>query len=263
MKNFLCFVLINIILQNASAAAPVTKGLVQNFAQSQIEQIQKIVHNYLVDNPQVLIEAGQKLQEQEIAKEKNKVAQILANIPKYKNQIFDTKAPGRVVLGNPNGKIIVAEFTQHQCPHCQHTAPVVNKLIKNNPEIQRIIIYWPFFGNDAIYSSKAVLAAQKQNKFEALEQAILAQENFTNKEKTDSIIKSITSIIDNKKLLADMDNKDLERGLKNNFKLAQDLNLIGTPTFIFTNREMTKFSLVPGHTPNFEGDLSRALKEVR
>ena len=264
MKNtfaFLSCVLINLVSQNAVAVAKALDPTHTSFTPPQVKQIQNIVHKYLLDNPTVLIEVGQKLQAREIANEKAKIAQIQAAIPKYKNQIFDTNAPGRVVLGNPKGKIIVAEFTQHQCPHCRHAVPVVNKWVKANPDVQLIVIYAPFFGNDAVYSSKAVLAAQKQNKFEELEQAILAPETFINKEKTDAIIKSIASI-DSKKLYADMDDKNLERGLKNNLKLVGDLGLIGTPTFIFANKEMTKFSLVPGQTADFENDLSRALKEV-
>jgi len=173
MKNifaFLSCVLINLISQNAVAVAKILDPTHTNFTPPQVEQIQNIVHKYLLDNPTVLIEVGQKLQAREIANEKAKIAQIQAAIPKYKNQIFDTNAPGRVVLGNPKGKIIVAEFTQHQCPHCRHAVPVINKWVKANPDVQLIVIYAPFFGNDAVYSSKAVLAAQKQNKFEELEQ---------------------------------------------------------------------------------------------
>ncbi len=60
----------------------------------------------------------------------------------------------------------------------------------------------------------------------------------------------------------DINAKDLDTGLKNNFALAGKLGLIGTPTFIFTNKEMTKFSLIPGQTPNIENDLKKSLNEV-
>ncbi|CAL7960645.1 Outer membrane protein [Gammaproteobacteria bacterium] len=245
---------------NAVATSAAAKTEV--FDQQQTKQIEQIVHDYLVKNPNVLVEASKKLQEQEAAKEEANIQKIKNIIPKYKKEIFDTNAASRVVTGNPNGKLIIAEFTQYQCGHCKAVAPLVDKLLKDNPEAQLITIYWPFFGNDAIYASKVALAAQKQNKFNELNQAMLATTDFLTKDKIDVVIKATTSL-DAKKLLVDIEAKEIDVGLKANFKLAGDLGLIGTPTFIFTNKEMTKFSLVPGQTRDMEGDLKKSLNEVK
>jgi protein-disulfide isomerase len=247
-----------IVLQNTTLAAEPPKS----FSPTQVKELEQIIHGYLVNNPQILIEVGKKLQGLEQQEKKEQIEQIKKNIPKYKKQIFDTKAPGRILLGNPDGKIIVAEFTQHQCPHCKATAATINKLLKNHPEIQRITIFWPFFGNDATYTAKAVLAAQKQNKAELLNLAFFDQDMFITKSKADDIIQSIPAL-DSKKLHSNMNNKEFNNGLVANFKLAQDLNLIGTPTLIFANKEMTKFSLIPGQTINFEDDVTKALNDVR
>jgi protein-disulfide isomerase len=241
------------------------KGLapkIGGFSQEQTKQIQKIAHEYIVNNPQILLEASEKLREQEVAKEKGKLEKIKSNASKHKEALFDTKAPGRIVTGNPNGEIIIAEFTQYHCPHCKSIKPAVAKLLEENPEIQHITIYWPFFGNDAIYAVKAALAAQKQNKFDELNQALLAVNEFMTQEKIDEVIKSIPDL-DTKKLYEAMETKEIEEGLKNNFKLAQTLGVTGTPILIFTNKEMSKFSIAPGQTNNLETDFKQSLKEVR
>ncbi|EKE01999.1 MAG: outer membrane protein [uncultured bacterium] len=253
---FFCVTLQSQAAVDQNTAKPTT------FSPDQVKQIQQIVHEYIVKNPSVLMEAGKTLQEQEAAKEKAKLETIKNNISKYKNEIFDTKAPGRIVTGNPNGKIIIAEFTQYQCPHCLSIKPLIAKLLKDNPDVQLITIYWPFFGNDAIYAAKVALAAQKQNKFNEFNQAMIAAREFMNQEKTDNVIKSIPGL-DAKKLHTDMDAKELDAGLKANFKLAQNLGIIGTPVFMFTNKEMTKFSFIPGQTPNIEEDLKQSLNTVR
>lgn len=283
LHSFLFFILINFVLQELALAAIKPNQTMPIIPPNQIEKvdeiaegyliknpepsietkkIEKIIHDYLVNNPEVLIEASKKLQEKELAKEKTQLAEINANLPKYKNQIFDPNAPGRVVLGNPQGKIIIAEFTQHQCPHCKVAKPIVDDLLKNNPEVQLIIIYWPFFGKDASYTAKAVLAAQKQNKFHELEQAIFTADGFVSTEKANTIIKALPTI-DQKKLFADITSPELDAGLKANFKLAENLKLIGTPSFIFTNKNMKKFSLVPGQTQTFKQDLNNALNAVQ
>lgn len=264
MKKILSFLVIALacitMQSNAIAAQEIAKA--KAFDQEQTKQIEQIVHDYLVKNPEVLVEASKKLREQEAAKEEANIKKIESLIPKYKKELFDTKATGRVVTGNPNGKIIIAEFTQYQCSHCKSVAPLVDKLLKNNPEVQLITIYWPFFGNDAVYAAKAAMAAQKQGKFSELNQAMLATVDFLNKNKIDAVIKS-TQSIDAKKLLVDIEAKELDAGIKANFKLAGDLGLMGTPTFIFANKEMTKFSLIPGQTRDIEKDLTKALKEVK
>lgn len=225
---------------------------------SQVAQIKNIVDEHLLENPEILLKAGKKLQNLE---EKHRLQKITENITKYKTQIFNPKAPGRVTLGNPHGKIIVAVFTQHPCSHCKSVVPTINKLLKDNKEIQLITIYWPFLGNDAIHMAKAVLAAQNQNKREELENKLFSHEGMLTKDTAEMIIKSISSL-DNKKLHGDIAAEELRDALNANSKLALDLNLIGTPTFIFTNRALTKFSLVPGKTASFEQDLAAALKTV-
>jgi protein-disulfide isomerase len=247
---------------NSNTAVTQEPAKTKAFDQDQIKQIQQIAHDYIVNNPSILVEASKKLQEQEAEKEKAQIEKIKGSVAKYKSEIFDLKATSRIITGNPNGKIIIAEFTQYQCSHCKAVTPIVNKLLKDNPDARLITIYWPFFGNDAAYAAKAALAAQKQNKFNELNQAMLATSDFLTKDKIANIIKA-TPGLDAKKLLTDIDAKDLDAGLKNNFALAGKLGLIGTPTFIFTNKEMTKFSLIPGQTPDIENDLKKSLDEVR
>lgn len=258
MKKILCSILAALICmaQNNAVIAE------ENFNQNQKKQIEQIIHDYLVNNPNVLVEASKKLQEQEVTKEQNQIQKMKANVSTYKKEIFDPKAAGRTITGNPKGKVIIAQFTQYQCSHCRVISPFIDKLLKNNPDIQLITIYWPFFGNDAIYASKAALAAQKQGKFTELNQAMVSSNAFLNKDKIDNIIKSIPGL-DVNKLHKDMDTKEIDDGIKANLKLAANLGLMGTPTFIFTNSEMTKFSLIPGQPRNIENDLKKSADEVR
>jgi len=257
-----CVLLSSAIAQTPDVSTIKPAQIVPTFSQDHVQQIEKIVHNYMVNNPQILIETGKKLEEQERAKEKLREAAIESNISKYKNQLFDSQAPGRIVLGNPNGKIIVVEFTQYQCSHCRTTAPTIAKLATINPDVKLIIVYWPFFGKDAVYTAKAALAAHKQNKFADLDAALLAHSGLITSTAAENIIKSLKTI-DSKKLFSDMETKEIDNGLKANFKLAQNLNLIGTPTIIVTNSSLTKFSLIPGQSASFEATLLKSLNEVR
>lgn len=248
-------------LLTANAATVPAPKKSAGFSPDQVKQIEQIVHNYLLENPQVLIEVGQKLQQQQASREDAQVAEIKANVKKYRQDLFNDKAIGRSVGGNPNGKITMVEVLQYQCGHCKLSAPLVDKLIKNNPDLKVIYIQWPFFGDDAVYAAKLALAAQKQGKFKEVHAALLAGD-FANKDAADKIVATIKGL-DITKLNADMKDKSFDAGMQGNFKLCANLKLIGTPTFMFANQDLTKVSLVPGATRNMEADLNKAINEVR
>jgi protein-disulfide isomerase len=231
------------------------------FTEPQTREIEKIARDFLMKNPEILIEMGKNLQKQEQEEQK---AKIVANIAVHKNRLFDTNAPGRIVLGNPQGEVVLVEFTQHQCGHCKEVTAVVDRLLKSHPEIQLIVIYWPFFGEHAAYTAKAVFAAQAQNKAKELNQALFDYKDPVTKDKLDLVVQSVAGL-DAKKLYTDINTKEKEfdSGLRENFALAKDLSLIGTPALVFANKDKTKFSLVPGQTPNFEEDLIKALEAVK
>ena len=225
------------------------------FTPEQVGQIEKIVHNYVVNNPQVLMEAAEKLQQKALADEKSK---LLAEVPKYSKEIF-AASPANIVAGNPKGSVIMAEFSSYQCGHCRAMNSVVDKLMKENADLQVIFVNWPIFGNEAVNAAKMALAANKQNKYYALHSAFMQSQESLRPEVADKI--ATTTGLDLKKLKADMNDGVVDAALKNNFQLAEKLKLHGTPTFIFANQSLTKFSIVPGQAS--EEEMIKAINEVR
>ena len=69
--------------------------------------------------------------------------------------------------------------------------------------------------------------------------------------------------VDINKLNTEMKKSGLDKGLKDNFTLAQNLGLMGTPTFMVTNSALTKFALVPGGIANIENELQKSIQEVK
>ncbi|MBS0352272.1 MAG: thioredoxin domain-containing protein, partial [Proteobacteria bacterium] len=99
----------------------------QSFSPNQQQQIQQIVHDYLVNNPEVLVEASQALQNKEVAKAKE---DALKGINGNKSKIFND--PASPTAGNPNGNAIVVEFFDYQCVHCKEMQPTMEKLLSSN-----------------------------------------------------------------------------------------------------------------------------------
>jgi protein-disulfide isomerase len=227
-----------------------------NFSATQTKQIEQIVHNYLINNPTVIVEALQDMQKKET---KQYADGVKAQLPKNTKEVFKTKAPGRETIGSDKPDIIIADFFSYQCPNCRVIAPTVDKLINSQKNIQLILIGWTFEGKDDLYAAKVDLAAQKQGKYYDLYKALMNQPDVLTKDLIDKIAKATG--LDMDKLQKDMSDSNIDKGLAENFKLAQDLKLIGTPTFIITNSSFSKFSVLLGRVS--EQELQKAIDEVR
>lgn len=132
---------LGLCLLNQIALANVAANTVNSFSPAQKIAIEKIVHDYLVANPTVLIEATQALQ---IQQQKDMVSKAEAGIKANAKDLFNNaQSP---VIGNPKGSVTIVEFFDYQCSVCQRMAPVISDLVKNNPNLRVVLTQWPIFG---------------------------------------------------------------------------------------------------------------------
>jgi protein-disulfide isomerase len=221
------------------------------------KEIETIVHDYIVKNPQVLIEAVQNLQKEQTSKE---VVKIKQNAAKFREDLFSADMPGRSSVGNPNGKIIMTVFYSYQCPNCRMMESIIDDIIHTNPQMQVIYVPWPFENAEDVYAAKVALAAQKQGKFFDVHKALMNAPDMLTKDQIDAITKSVPGL-DTSKVQKDADDKTIENGLKDNFKLAEEMGFTGTPVFVLTDRTMKKFAVIPGRTSAAE--VKKAINEVK
>lgn len=224
------------------------------FNAKQVQAIQQVVHDYLIKNPQILVQVSQVLQKQQF--EKNQKASEAA-IAQNAKQLFDST--GKPVAGNKHGNIVMIEFSDYQCPHCIDMAPEVAKLIKANPNLKVIFAELPIFGAVSKYAAEAALASMQQDKYYAFHNALFKAGSPLTKAKVIKIAKSVGLNIS--KLKRDMKSKTIAQQFKSNFDLAKAIKLIGTPTFAIGNLKANKFSFVPGQVS--PKDLQEAIDKVK
>jgi protein-disulfide isomerase len=229
---------------------------------SQKQQIQGVVRDYLLSNPQILLEVSQKLQQQQQQAMKKMEEQAQKAIPGLAKDLLNSGTSP--VAGNPQGDITVVEFYDPQCPHCKDMGPLMDGLIKKDPNIRVVYKLFPVFGPDSFYAGKAVIAATKQGKFAALNDAMLANSGpLTNQVVLDLAKNAGLNV---KQLEKDMQDPKLDAELKANIQLAQTLQLMGTPAFIVASTTETANGqkapfLIPGTTS--EDVLVGLIKQVR
>ncbi len=68
------------------------------------------------------------------------------------------KLPGVVVIGNPNGRVTLAEFYDLNCPYCRKAAPELAELVRSNRDLRLVLVPFPVLGIPSIQGSRVELA---------------------------------------------------------------------------------------------------------
>ncbi len=214
-------------------ASPVTMAA-ETMSPEQQKQVEKIVHDYLVNNPEVLMEASQALQQkqQQTAQQQAKNA-ISANA----KQLFSETL---AIAGNPKGNVTLVEFFDYQCIHCKKMSPVISDLVKKDSSLRIVYKEFPIFGESSEFASKAALAAAMQGKYLPMHDALLKIDKHLDNKLVLATAKSVG--LDMTKLQKDMDSKTVTDALDANRQLAEKMHLMGTPAFVVASTPAGQFN---------------------
>jgi protein-disulfide isomerase len=224
------------VLFTSMAALLSTPAAAQNagaLTEAQKKEIRGLVREYILQNPEIIPEAVQILQERE---ESKKTAQAVSAIRANKAALFSP--PEGTVLGNPKGDVTVVEFFDYNCGYCKQVFPTMMETVKEDGKVKLVVKEFPILGNPSVVAARAALAARKQNKYAELHTAMLTHRGSLTE---DTIMKLAADVkIDVKKLQVDMKAPEINEILARNHKLAQDLGIQGTPAIVIGE------TLVPG-----------------
>ncbi len=218
------------------------------FSVSQRKEMEAIIKDYLLANPDLLREMGQLLEQKEkLAEDQQRKGALVSNA----DQIFRDGTD--FVVGNPNGKVTMVEFFDYNCGWCKKGFPEVLALIESDKDLRFVLKEFPIFGGDSDYAAQAAIAANKQGKYWDLHVAMFSHEGKITKEIVNEL--AAAQGLDMARLKKDMESPETAGILERNRNLAQSLAINGTPAFIIDDK------LVPGYLPKSE--LASAINDVR
>ena len=218
------------------------------FSESQRKEMEAIIKDYLLANPDLLRDMSQLLEQKEkLAEEGQRKGALVSNA----DQIFRDGTD--FIAGNPNGKVTMVEFFDYNCGWCKKGFPEVLALIEADKDLKFVMKEFPIFGGDSDYAAQAAIAANKQGKYWGLHVAMMSHEGKITKEAVDELAGA--QGLDMARLKKDMESPETAGILERNHNLAQSLAINGTPAFIIDDR------LVPGYLP--QAELASAINDVR
>lgn len=194
------------------------------------KEVELIIRDYLVNNPEILIEVQQALEVKQ--KEEQRVSQ-LGIIKQAKDEIFNSAHDG--VVGNPNGKVTIVEFYDYNCGFCKRALDDMQALTAADPELRFVLKEFPILGPD---SQKAHVVSQAflklmPEKYGDFHKQMLGGHGRASEE---SAIKLAVSLgADEAKLREAMKDPAIGEAFAKTFDLANKLSITGTPSYVVGN----------------------------
>jgi protein-disulfide isomerase len=237
-------------LGGAAMAQEQSTPTLSNMSEVEREALRIEIRAYLLEHPEVLMEAIQELQQRRDADARKADAKL---VTAHSQQLFHN--PNSWVGGNPDGDVTLVEFSDYRCGYCKKAFPELKKMFKRDPNIRFVVKEFPILGPNSVIAGRMATAALAidPSKYGALHDALMGYGGQLNEATAYRIAAKVGyDIAELKKAAA---SAETEARLGDNYALANALGLRGTPSFVLGDR------IIRGYLP--AEDMLAAVGEVR
>jgi protein-disulfide isomerase len=216
-------------------------------AELPVDQIESIVRNYLMREPEIIYEALQELQRRqtEAAAQRQREA-VVANRDELQHD------PASPVGGNPDGDVTLVEFFDYRCMYCRRVVSSMQALLEDDDELRVVFKELPVLGEESVHAARAALASREQGKYVPFHFALMKAEDLSES----AILELAEDLgLDPEQLRADMRGPKVEAAIQANYSLANQLGIEGTPAFVIGDK------VIPGAVD--QARLRQLIEEAR
>lgn len=197
------------------------------FDQSEKEEIGQIVRDYLLENPEILIEVQQALeakQEQESHAQKSEV------LAQSGDAIFND--PFDPVFGNPDGDVTIVEFFDYNCGFCRRSLADMQHILDTDKNVKFVLKEFPIFGPNSIAVHKVALAYKNiaPEKYFDYHVTMMSEEGQIDEARALQIARESGADMD--ALRDEMNNPQIIDSFRQTDDLAGGLGITGTPSYV-------------------------------
>ena len=244
------------LLLSAFAVAPIaTPAAAQGLTEAQRSEVVEILRRALREDPSILRDAIGALQE---AEDRERAEAGRAALRSQAEALF--RDPADPTRGNPRGDVTIVEFFDARCGFCKQLHPSLEALIRRDGNVRVVMKDLPVLGPNSVQAARALLAAQRQGRYAALQDALLTLRG----EPTEAVLRDLAQRVglDWARLRREMDDPAIARRIEANMRLAQALGIQGTPALVVAGPAgPAGATLVPGAVDLAQ--LERLVAEAR
>jgi protein-disulfide isomerase len=233
----------------AASATPTAAPSASSLSAPQRKEIESIIKEYLLNNPEVLLEAQNAL---EAKMEKIQGERMAVAIKENAAELF--RPSGSPVI-NAKGDVPIIEFFDYNCGYCKKAFTEVAQLLDKDKKVRLILKEFPILSKGSEEASKAALAAKMQGKYWEFHRALLESQGQANEASALKIAEKVG--LDVPRLKKDMASAEVKKEIDDTRALATKMGIQGTPHFIVGDR------IIPGAPENLLELLNKHAGEVR
>jgi len=214
------------------------------------DDINKMIRDYIMENPQLILEAVNSYQTKEMASKQEEALQ------RNHDELFkNEKSP---FIGNKTGDVTIVEFFDYNCHYCKDIFFTLRDITKEDPGVKVIFKDFPILGPTSETSAKWALAAQRQDKYFEFHEKMMSHKGALKNEDIEAAAKDIG--MDLGAARSYIDGTEVMMQIERNRTLASQMNFNGTPSFILNDET---FSGVPDKQSLVQriADKRKAMKE--
>ena len=225
------------------------RGVADDAVELPVEQVEKIVRDYLMREPEVIYQALEELQRRQAAEQAERQKEML--LSRRDDLENDPLTP---VAGNPDGDVALVEFFDYRCGYCRRVLSSMQALMDEDDNLKVVFKELPVLGEDSVRAARAALASRAQNESVYLDFHLAL---MTAKDLSMAGIRDLAGEVglDPDQLEEDMTSDDVSTAIDANYELASALGIEGTPAFVIGD------TLVPGAVD--KSRLAALIEEAR
>ncbi|MEL6464425.1 MAG: DsbA family protein [Pseudomonadota bacterium] len=195
------------------------------------------VRAYLLDNPQVIMDAVRVLEERQAAAQAQSDLTLVAD---HADELFNDGYS--FVGGNPDGDITLVEFLDYRCGFCKRAHGEVAKLLETDGNIRLIIKEFPILGEQSLLASRFAVATKQIAGSDAYKGVNDALMEMTGEVSMRTLRRMASTFgLDSDAIEAHMDSEEVTEEIRRTRDLAQQLQITGTPTFVLQDELLRGF----------------------
>ena len=193
-------------------------------------EIGKIIREYLLENPELMIEVQQALE----AKQQSQLAVTQQEIiSSQKDKIFSSNY--QIEIGNPDAEITIVEFFDYNCGFCQRALTDMEIMLQSNNKLKFVLKEFPVLGEASIEATRVSMAIAKllPEKHAEFHTELLSLPGQKNGERAMQLAIKMGAKQD--EVLAEMENPAIIETIQETYELANSLGITGTPSYVVGN----------------------------
>lgn len=192
------------------------------------EEIEAIIREYIVKNPEILQEAAVELERRQAEAQAASIRQVTAD---PKSPLY--QSPHHTVIGNPNGDVTLVEFFDYNCGFCKRGLNDIKQLVETDKNLRVILKDLPILSEGSKDAAAIAYALKKQvtpETYWKFHLNLMGQQGRIGKEEALGVAKSLGA--DMKRLEADLAKPGFEDAVEETKMIAGALGINGTPSYV-------------------------------